>query len=233
MSEQGWISLHRKLRDNAIYSKSNYLHIWIEILLKVNHKEKKIIWNNETFTIEEGGGIFSQKKISEELGIPIGTVHNCLKWLKAESMIEIKTTTKFTYIKVLNWNEYQEVESKVENRMKTKRKQNETNNNDNNDNNDNKKEKRESKQEKAFNIFWEEYPRKIGKSKSKELFKKIILSRKELKERNELFKEIIYAIRKQKKSKAWEDIKFIPHPTTWLNQGRWEDSLSKEELIYN
>lgn len=123
----GFIKVHRKLLENAIFYKADYFQIWSYILLKVNYRDAEIIWNNEKKLIKRGSGIFSQKKISEELRISIGTVHNCLKYLKSESQIEIKTTPRFTEIQVVNWDEYQDAESLVENRMKTERKRIETN----------------------------------------------------------------------------------------------------------
>jgi DNA-binding transcriptional regulator YhcF (GntR family) len=129
----GFILLHRKMLENAIFYNANYYQIWCYILLKVNHKDADIIWNGEKKTVKKGSGIFSQKKISEDLKVAIGTVHNALKYLKAESQIEIKTTPKFTEIQVVNWEVYQDFESIVENRMKTKRKQNETNKHDKHD----------------------------------------------------------------------------------------------------
>lgn len=129
----GFILLHRKTLENAIFYKADYYQIWCYILLKVNHKETEMIWNGEKKTIKKGAGIFSQKKISEELKIAIGTVSNALKYLKSENQIEIKTTPKFTEIQVVNWEQYQSFESIIENRVKTKRKQNETNKHDKHD----------------------------------------------------------------------------------------------------
>ena len=37
---------------------------------------------------------------------------------------------------------------------------------------------------------------------------------------------MIEAVEQQKKSKQWSDPQYIPHPYTWLNQGRWEDELT-------
>ena len=37
---------------------------------------------------------------------------------------------------------------------------------------------------------------------------------------------MIEAVEQQKKSKQWSDSQYIPHPYTWLNQGRWEDELT-------
>ena len=44
---------------------------------------------------------------------------------------------------------------------------------------------------------------------------------------NSLFEIIMEALENQKKSRQWTDKKgqFIPHPTTWLNQERWNDEI--------
>jgi len=42
-----------------------------------------------------------------------------------------------------------------------------------------------------------------------------------------LMETIMSALRKQKNTEQWlkDNGKFIPHPTTWLNQARWEDEV--------
>lgn len=74
-----------------------------------------------------------------------------------------------------------------------------------------------------FDKFWEIYPRKTSKSKSKEKWEK-------LKVDSQLFEEIKKAIAAQSNSKQWQDKNFIPHAVTWLNQERWEDEV---EIISN
>ena len=71
-----------------------------------------------------------------------------------------------------------------------------------------------------FDEFWQEYPKKIGKGYAFECFKKI-------KPTKELVDIMIEAIKKQKKSDMWKRDKgqYIPNPSTWLNQKRWEDDL--------
>jgi hypothetical protein len=34
---------------------------------------------------------------------------------------------------------------------------------------------------------------------------------------------MIAAVREQSRSPQWKDPQFIPHPRTWLSQGRWTD----------
>jgi hypothetical protein len=76
-----------------------------------------------------------------------------------------------------------------------------------------------SKKEELFESFWKVYPRKIGKEKCKNWFKSH-------KPKEDLVKQMIEAVEQQKKSKQWSDPQYIPHPYTWLNQGRWEDELT-------
>jgi predicted transcriptional regulator len=136
---EGWIKLHRKILESAVFMKPDYFQVWIYILLEVNHKDKKIIWNNEYKIIEKGSGIFSQKSISKKLNISLSTVNRILKCLENGNQIEVKTTNKYTEIKVVNWQDYQECSengNQMETKWKPNGKQMETNNNVKNDKNE-------------------------------------------------------------------------------------------------
>jgi predicted phage replisome organizer len=69
-----------------------------------------------------------------------------------------------------------------------------------------------------FSTFWESYPRRESKEKTKQWFIKN-------KPNEELQTKILEALEKFKKTEQWQDKQFIPHPTTWLNQKRWEDEV--------
>lgn len=78
---------------------------------------------------------------------------------------------------------------------------------------------KEEKNESIFESFWKVYPRKIGKEKCRNWFKSH-------KPKEDLVQQMIEAVEQQKKSKQWSNPQYIPHPYTWLNQGRWEDELT-------
>lgn len=69
-----------------------------------------------------------------------------------------------------------------------------------------------------FRLFWEEYPRKVGKARAEKCFIK-------LKPDRELVDKMISAVKTQKNTEQWkkEGGQFIPHPSTWLERGQWED----------
>ena len=77
-----------------------------------------------------------------------------------------------------------------------------------------------SVQEKRFTEFWAAYPRKAGKQAALKAWGKI-------KPDAALHAKIMAAVEQQKRSAQWKRDagQYIPHPTTWLNQGRWEDEL--------
>ena len=74
--------------------------------------------------------------------------------------------------------------------------------------------------ESEFDRFWAEYPRKVAKSKAKAAFEKVM-------QKGVSIEALLGALRIQKLSTQWtkDGGQFIPHPTTWLNQERWEDEV--------
>lgn len=80
--------------------------------------------------------------------------------------------------------------------------------------------------EEHFETFWKEYPKKVAKVNVKKWFTKN-------KPNEELFNKIMNGLRKFKNSEDWskDNGKFIPYPSTWLNQERWEDEIQEQERI--
>ena len=71
-----------------------------------------------------------------------------------------------------------------------------------------------------FNIFWNKYPKRVGKEKAKKAFLKACLD-------DVVFSEMLNALEKFKETADWkkENGQYIPYPATWLNQKRWEDEF--------
>ena len=71
-----------------------------------------------------------------------------------------------------------------------------------------------------FEEFWEAYPRHESKQAARKAFDKI-------KPDDQLFAKMLEAIAAWKESEQWQEDggRFVPHPSTWLNQKRWEDEM--------
>jgi len=76
--------------------------------------------------------------------------------------------------------------------------------------------------ERRFDEFWAAYPKKVGKKAAWAAWNKI-------KPDAELHNKILTAIGRAKATEQWqrENGRFIPNPTTWLNQGRWDDEYEE------
>ena len=73
-----------------------------------------------------------------------------------------------------------------------------------------------------FELFWNVYPKKVGKKDAFNAFKKA----------KQPVQLLIHAVQEQMQSSQWqkEDGRYIPNPATWLNQGRWDDTLPKPKV---
>lgn len=74
---------------------------------------------------------------------------------------------------------------------------------------------KERTKESEFASFWEAYPRKVGKGAAIKAWLKVAPP----------LKECLDALAWQTKTEQWAEHggKYIPHPTTWINQQRWLD----------
>jgi hypothetical protein len=79
---------------------------------------------------------------------------------------------------------------------------------------------REDARESSFANFWSAYPKKIGKGAAETAWKKAKV--------NGHLSEVLSALEAQKRSDQWtrDGGQFIPNPSTWINQRRWEDDTT-------
>lgn len=125
--EQGWILIHRKLKEKGYYKKSAYIHLWIHILLSVNHKPKEFMWNNSIIVVKEGQMITGRKELASQTGIPESSIERILNMLESEHQIEQQKTTKYRLITIVNWKKYQTKNTKADSKRTTDGQQADTN----------------------------------------------------------------------------------------------------------
>lgn len=144
----GWICLHRKLLNSPVYTTGDpyLLQLWIYILLKVNHQDKRFLFNGKEVIVKKGSGIFGLNQIVRDLaGLKSENTKNFkkmktiyyrkLKILENIGNLKLYPTNKYTLITVKNWGRYQENETQLKLKRNSTETQLKTNNNDNNVNN--------------------------------------------------------------------------------------------------
>lgn len=128
----GWIKLHRKLKEKAYYKKPPYIFLWIHLLLSANHKPKEFMWNGTIILVKQGQLITGRKELALQTGIKESTVERILKLLENEHQIEQQKTTKYRLITIVKWEDYQNSDSKKNSKRTTSGQQADTNKNDKN-----------------------------------------------------------------------------------------------------
>lgn len=222
---EGWIRLHRTIFNWSFYFSEKFTktQAWIDMILLANHSEKSIFIRGNEVKIQRGQIGFSEDSLAKRWKWSRTRVRNFLKMLKKEHQIDQQKSKVLGLITLVNYNLYQDKDTTDHTTDHTTEKhqtiqQKNTNNNDKNIKND----KNDNLSIDQFEKFWKEYPRKIGKKKSKEKFLK-------LKPDNILFRKIMESLELHKKTIQWQDIQYIPHAITWLNQERWNDEIDLEK----
>jgi len=252
--DNGWIKIHRKTLDWEWWEDDNIFRVFMYCLLRANFEDKK--WRG--IVIKRGEFITSRENISQALSgkdskVSVQQVRTALNKLKLTGELTIKTTNRYSLIKVNNYYEYQVVNQQVNSQVTSKQPT------DNQQVTIDKKLKKEkniknthtghspdgSLGEKDFNTSLVDektkQKRKSSAKKKKDLedFDKfwIVYPRKAGKggARKAFAKALskttadilISAVEKQKYQEQWtkDDGTYIPHPATWLNQECWEDEV--------
>jgi hypothetical protein len=107
----GWIKLHRKILDWEWYSDPNTFRVFLHLILKANHKDKRF----KGIELIKGSIVTSRDILALETGLSVRQVRTSLERLKMTSEVTIKTNSKGTVIQIVNYDKYQLLTSEVTN----------------------------------------------------------------------------------------------------------------------
>ena len=234
--DHGWIALHRKIRYSWIWDDPLLLKAWLDILISVNHQERSVRIGNRIVSCKRGESLRSLKTWGQRWGWNKMRVRRFFKLLKSDNMIETFELQGTTHLKVCNYEDYQtsryaDVTRKLR-KSDAKVTQTTPKNNGNKGNNETIKQLKESLSNLFNEEFWPLYPKKVSKKKALERWCSRLIS---LKVGEDYVKEtIIPSLQAQKKTDQWtrENGRYIPHPTTWINQELWNDEQYKSDDIW-
>ncbi|HDB5583542.1 TPA: DnaD domain-containing protein [Staphylococcus aureus] len=166
----GWISIDRSIQNHWLFKEKrtfSKFEAWIYLLMEVNHSKAKVPIGNQIVTVERGQRLTSILTLSDLFNWSRFKVKTFLDLLESDGMLEVKTTSKYTLITIVNYDFYQSEQGRNQhqNDIKptskqhqsninptSKQHQTNTNNNDNKDNNE-KNVNNEKKKAAAFDFF--------------------------------------------------------------------------------
>ena len=105
----GWVKVHRDIQNCWIWEEKPFSRgqAFIDLILMVNHEDKKIMFNGTLIEIKRGSGITSIRKLSDKWGWSKNKVDHFLKQLQSDEMISYKKDTKKTVVTIENYDLYQ------------------------------------------------------------------------------------------------------------------------------
>ena len=132
----GWIKLHRALKDKAIWkcSTPEQKSILITLLMMANHKPKEWEWQGKKFMCNPGQMVTSLDSVAKESGkgITIKKVRKCLIKFQKYEFLAYKGAKTGTLVTITNWESYQSNNKKGHTKGQDKGKIRATNKNDKN-----------------------------------------------------------------------------------------------------
>jgi len=105
-------------------------------LLKASHRKQQIVLGFQKVTLNPGEFVYGRFSAAEELKMSASTVRNCLAKLSEFGNLDIKSTNKFSIVKIKGWNLYQGDGQQNNSKITSNEQQNATYNNVNNDKNE-------------------------------------------------------------------------------------------------
>lgn len=118
---EGWIKIHRSLKQKAWFRRPDYVVVWIYILTTVVYEEQEYLFDGKIIRLKAGQFVTTRKDISEKTGVQESAVERVLKCFQNEQQIEQQTGSRSRLISVLKWSEYQNGEQVIEQQMNNSR----------------------------------------------------------------------------------------------------------------
>lgn len=141
MYTDGYLKLSRKILSWRWYKDSNTARLFLHLMLKANHTKSEF----EAHSIKRGQLVTGRKALASELGLTERQVRTALEHLKMTNDIAIDSTSKYSIITMLNYEDFQtptnkmSFESPTDDQQATNERPQYKNNNKNNKNNKYKK----------------------------------------------------------------------------------------------
>jgi len=124
-NQQGWIKLHRQILEWEWYSDNNCFRLFLHLLLKANHKEKRF----KGIELKVGSIVTSRDLLARETGLSSQQIRTALTKLISTNEITSVTSSQGTIIQIVSYEKYQVSTNEITNGQPTSNQQSTTNNN--------------------------------------------------------------------------------------------------------
>lgn len=123
----GWIKLHRKITEKAIWQDPQMLKLWLYCLIRANHTETEMMVDKQEIQLLPGQFVTGRYALADDYNrgakkrhrVSPDTLWRWLKKFEEWGMLHIKSTNKYSVITIKNWHAYQQTAQEMHNRCTT------------------------------------------------------------------------------------------------------------------
>ena len=111
MDKNGFVSIHRKIQDNWLWSDKPFSkgQAWIDLLLLARWKDEKKLHRGKLYDRKRGEVNYSMTWLAERWGWSRNKVRRFMRTLEEQHMVRVNATTNDTSITIENYSIYQDV----------------------------------------------------------------------------------------------------------------------------
>lgn len=215
---RGYIKIWRKIEDSGLIQLPNALALFMYLMLKATHKDRKMGSPIGVIELKRGQYVSGRKELAAKLKQSEQQIRTSLKRLEDMQILTIKSTNKYSIYTIENYSKYQDVDVNINQQLTINQpadNQQATTKQEFNNLINNNIAGIPTKNSR-FEEFWQAWPksnRKVDKAKCE---------RKWTSQKLDMFADqIILHVMEIKKTKQWID-GYDPAPFTYLNGRRWE-----------
>jgi hypothetical protein len=130
-NQHGWIKLHRQILEWEWYSDNNCFRLFLHLLLKANHKEKRF----KGIELKVGSIVTSRDLLARETGLSSQQIRTALNKLISTNEITSETSSQGTILQIVSYEKYQVSTNEITNEQPTSNQRVTTNKNVNKEKN--------------------------------------------------------------------------------------------------
>lgn len=104
---EGWIKIHRKIKDHWLWQSDHRFKWWLDILLTVNHADTKVLIKGKLIDCKRGQSVRSLETWAKDWNVTKKTVKEFFELLHKDYMLVYESIQISTRITVCNYDDYQ------------------------------------------------------------------------------------------------------------------------------
>lgn len=115
----GWVKIHRKVMNHAVFTDPYIFRLWIICLMKATYTQRSVAVGSQKVELKPGQFITGRESLADEYNsglktksqhVDARTIWRWIKRLETWGSLSINSSNKFSVITIVNWGEYQDFE---------------------------------------------------------------------------------------------------------------------------